>query len=373
MIVYLIMLMISMIGYKSISGKRTILDDRYHLPMFRYGKLYLNRIDLAIFFASLPFAVVSGLRYDVGTDYWPTYYTGFYRILNNIEFDGFEFGYFAIVKFIQIFTDNAFVLIFFLSVLFIYFTFKAIKEQSKDILLSILLLFITRYFFISMNGVRQFLAMAILLYSLKYVLSREKGKFLFWFFIAFSIHYMSIVFLPVYYLYTKRINFDKLICYIVIAAIGVLIIRGSIFKILANTRFGQADRYAYAGIKFTIFTIAMNVLICFTFYLSYKNNKEDPRYRLYLNIEFVAMLISIFIRAIPAMERVYWFYSFPIIISFPYCIKKERYAVLRWMIITFFVLYLIYDIIILRDHEVLPYQFIFGHEAKSIIWEYQMK
>lgn len=372
MAVYLIMLMVSVISFALISGKKTTLSVSYRSSFYN-GKIYLQKTDLAVFLAALPFALISGFRYAVGTDYWPTYYTGFYRILNNIDFDQFEFGYLAIVKLIQKFTDNAFVLIFCLSFLFIYFTFKAIKDQSQDIPFSIVLLFVTRYFFISMNAVRQFLAMAVLLYCLKYVLSGQKRRFLFWMFIAFSIHYMSILFLPIYFVFNKKIDPSKFVCYVAIATVVILGLKNIGFRILANTRFGQVDRYDYAGIKFTLFTIALNALICFTFYLAFDEKKDDPRYRLYLNIELIAMIISIFISAIPAMERVYWIYSFPLIISIPYCVKKNEHPILRWIIIIAFMAYLIYDIIILNDHSVLPYQTVFGHESQSILWGYQVK
>lgn len=367
MIVYLIMLMISMLLYVVISKKKTTLRNKSLHKADHSRKLYLRKKDFAVFFASVPFLLVSGLRYAVGTDYWPTYYTGFYRVLEGDRFDGFEFGYLAIVKILQKFTDNAFVLIFFLSALFVGFTFKAIKDQSPDILSSILLLFATRYFFISMNAVRQFLAMAIILYSIKYILSRQKNKFLFWLFIAFSIHYMSILFLPVYFIADKKINFKMFTCYIVVAAAITMVARNIVFRVLSNTRFGDPNRYTYAGLKFTIFTIVLNMLICVAFYLSYDKNKDDLKYRLYLNIEYIAMILAAFIRIIPGMERVYWIYSFPLIISIPYCIRK-KHRIIEWMIVAIFVVYLVYDIIVLKDHNVLPYQMIFGHEAKCILW-----
>lgn len=367
MIVYLTMLMISLLLYVLTSKKKTILGTENERVLFHGGRIYFKRTDLAVFGAAVPFILVSGFRYAVGTDYWATYYTGFYRVLENNGFDRFEFGYLAIVKIIQKITDNAFVLIFCLSLLFAGFTFKAIKEQSQDILFSVLLLVVTRYFFISMNAVRQFLAMAIILYSMKYILSRQRNKFLFWLFIAFSIHYMAILFLPMYYIAEKKINLKRFTIYCIEATAIIMVARNIVFRVLSNTRFGNSSRYDYAGLKFTIFTIVLNVLICVAYYSSYDESKDDLRYRLYLNIELVAMILAVFIGVIPAMERVYWIYSFPLIISIPYCIKK-KYQIIRWMIVAIFIVYLVYDIMILNDHNVLPYQTIFGHEARHILW-----
>lgn len=363
--------MISLLLYALISKKKTTLDNKNSHKTFKNGRIYFEKIDLAVFLAAIPFILVSGFRYAVGTDYWPTYYTGFYRILEGNGFDRFEFGYLALVKIIQKFTDNAFVLIFCLSILFVGFVFKAIKEQSQDILFSMFLLVATRYFFISMNAVRQFLAMAIILYSMKYILSRQKNKFFLWMFIAFSIHYTTILFFPMYYIADKKINLKKFTRYSIVAAAIIMMARNIVFRVLANTRFGNSNRYDYAGVKFTVFTIALNVLICVAFYLSYNENKDDMRYRLYLNVELVAMILAIFIGIIPAMERVYWIYSFPLIISIPYC-TKNKHRIMRWTIVVIFVVYLVYDIVILNDHNVLPYQTIFGHEAQHILWGYQV-
>lgn len=373
MVIYLAMLILSIIPCLFITRNKAPISNQDHCVNLRRGKMYLRKANLAVFLASLPFLFISGFRYAVGTDYWPTYYTGFYRVLNGIDFDRFEYGYLAIVKLTQRFTDNAFVLLFVLSFLFIYFTFRAIKEQSPDILFSVLLLFVTRYFFISMNVVRQFLSMAIALYSMKYILRKQKKKFLFGMFIAFSIHYMAILFLPVYFVYDKKIDIKKFILYGVTAGIIILVLKNIVFIILANTRFGNADRYEYAGVKFTLFTIMLNALICFSFYIQFNKVNGDPRYRLYLNIELIAMIISLFIGTIPAMERVYWIYSFPLIISIPYCIKREDHPILRWLIVAIFIVYLIYDIVFLNDHGVLPYQTIWGHQATPFLWGYQVK
>lgn len=360
--IYIVTFVLSLFMFLLISPNRYKINGRVRL--YHNGKI--NKVRMGVFFSFLPPFIIAACRYYVGTDYLRTYYTGFYRILEGNKVDGFEPGYYLLNKFIQLFTDNVFWLIVITSLIFVGFVYKSIGDISENIPLSIILFLITRYYFVGMNGVRQFMGMAILTYSLKYLYEdEEKRKFFFCVVLACSFHYMCILFIPVFFL--PKIELSKKRIVLAIGLTLVLFTYGvsTILKIITGTKYALlTQKYGVCGLKFTLFTIVLNLFLFLIGYCGYEQRKNDIKYRLFLNIEFMALLVSLVIRSIPLMERVYWFFSFPIVITFPYLSlsiekKKTRKIIVLIMIAIFFV-YMIYDISVLGDHNVLPYDTIFG-------------
>lgn len=321
-----------------------------------------NRI---FYFSSLPLILISGLRYDVGTDYFPTYYTGFYRILINEMGDGFEIGYILFNKIIQIFTDNVFVLFFLTAVLFVTFTFKGIFNLSTNIPLSIIMLLLTRYFFISMNGVRQFISLAILLCSIKYIIERNLKKYLFFILLAFLFHYTSILFAPCYLLCRLKISKLKFIFISLITVVSSKLIINLIKVLLIGTKYGKLlERFSVCGVKFAILTIFLNIVILFFAYIGYYKRKNDNKYIVFLNLQIISTLIAFVLRVIPLMERVYWIFSFSVIVTLPYLFQNiKNKKIFLFFISALFFVYMIYDIQFLGDHEVIPYNWIYNKKA----------
>lgn len=326
----------------------------------------LFEVRLALICSSIPVMFVSAVRYAVGTDYFNTYTNGYYRVSLGNESDHFEFGFNALIKILSsISPDNPNLLFIITSIIFVGFTFAAIYNLSTNILMSILLLFISRYYFISMNGVRQFIAMSIFLFALKYAIEEKIGRYVFWGIIAISFHYSLVIFFPVYFL--TRLKLTKEYLAILIGLVLVVVIDNgrilySLLLSVSTKYYGLTQRYQIAGTKFIVFTVAFNAVLMCIYYRYYNQSKENKVYRLFLNIQFIAFLLSLLLGTLPQVERVYWIFSFPMILSLPYMLRNIQNKAIRYSItiILFLVLtaYCVYDISILKDHQVLPYQWI---------------
>ena len=365
MIIYCITFIMSLLIYITVSNGKKF---QKNLAVNKKNKHYvINRVSIAVFLSALPPMFISAVRYYVGTDYFVTYYTGFYRILDGSRIDGFEFGYYWLNKIIQVFTDNVFVLFIITSIMLVSIVYKGIEQLSVDIPFSIMMFMFSRYYFIGMNGIRQFMAIAMLTYSIKYVSERDAKKFTLCMVFAISFHYTSILFIPVYFigrLYMTRMRF------IIITAIDIIFfsLGGKIiFQVLKSTKYGiLLLKYNVAGLNFSIATVVINLLLLYIAFENYSIRKEDEKYRVYCNIQFFAFLVSLVLRSIPLMERVYWIFSFPIIVTIPYFLSgktKNRKKAQKSIIAIIFFVYMIYDIVVLKDHNVLPYQWIFGRTA----------
>lgn len=319
--------------------------------------------------SAAPLVLVSGLRYNVGTDYFNTYYTGFYRVLNGVNFDHFEIGYWILTKIVQVFSDNAFVMLFLASLITIGFIFAAFRSLSNNVAFSIFLLFISRYYFISMNGVRQMMACAVLLFALKYAITRSFKKYFALCLLATSFHYSAIIVFPVYWLMNIEWNRTRLaIVFSASAVLGLFAFPVLVHIVPAGSKMGVIlQSYGLAGPLFTIGTILLNLFILTVYYLARSEGNESPWFRCFFTLQVFACASTLFLPSIPVIERIYWSFSLPSVVAIPGILKTISVQWVRIIgtvsLVAVLFVYTVFDIGYLKDHQVVPYSSIIGHKA----------
>lgn len=321
------------------------------------------------FLCFFPLFFLSAFRYGVGTDYFITYYDGFLRVLHHNDFDRFEIGYKALCQVIGRFTSNPQWVFIITAFLFSFFTFLAIYENSADVFFSVFLLVFTRNYFMSMNGVRQFVGMAIILYAIKYILNKDYKMYLVFFAIASLIHYSMII--CIVFIFADKIKLNKYIFFIAFAVVasfrfflGEKYINALIRSLMPVQKFIRhlENKGLYAGTNFAIVMFLINLTIFIIFYRMYKDFSWNLKYKFYLNIQAITVFICIMMTVVPLVERVYYIFAFTQILSVPYVVNLyhgNMKKVLKIGIATVFFIICIYDIFIKGDHEVVPYMSVF--------------
>lgn len=156
-------------------------------------------------------AGVSAMRKAVGNDYWV------YRFQFNLIMQGrhvsYEPGFNLVVWVIQYLFgyDNYFPVFAFFSLITCAFFVKALYDQAEWFAASLFLLMTGGFYFSSLNSVRYYLVLAVALYSTKYVLRGEYGKFTLWILGASLFHKSVLFVIPVYLLarYLSGIKIKK--------------------------------------------------------------------------------------------------------------------------------------------------------------------
>lgn len=143
-------------------------------------------------------AGVSACRIAVGNDYWV--YRFNFRLIAQERHVSSELGFNLIVKWMQkLFGyDNYLPIFAFFSLLTVWFFVRALHGQAVDYAFSLFLLMTGGYYFNSLNTVRYYLALAIALYSMQYVLRGEYGKFILWILFGCIFHKSILLVIPVY-------------------------------------------------------------------------------------------------------------------------------------------------------------------------------
>jgi len=155
-----------------------------------------NRVAIAAVYCLL--AGVSACRIAVGNDYWV--YRNNFKLIAQGRHVSSEPGFNYIVKWIQLLFgyDNYLPVFAFFSIVTVFFFVKALHDQGRCFAFSLYLLMTGGYYFYSLNSVRYYLALAVALYAMKYVLRGEYGKFILWILAGAMFHKSILLVIPVY-------------------------------------------------------------------------------------------------------------------------------------------------------------------------------
>lgn len=244
-----------------------------------------------------------GLRWETGTD-WIPYSTFFEKCLDISNQSDFEFGYLIISQLVRIVTNEYTVFLIIHAIILYSLVFSSIKKYSITPLLSLFLYYCMTLPLLGMN--RQFIALAICLFSIRYIVERKMIYFFCGIVLAMLFHKSAIMFFIVYFLNKEW----KRSTYLVILLIAFLIaISGIINKLPLNLFLmlgsDSAARMDFYTNKFLLGDININpvyvtlavmkrmfwilLLILYPFYVKNKNNY----YVIMLNINVISLVFYI--------------------------------------------------------------------------------
>lgn len=177
-------------------------DNHYENKGFLYTRQQiLNRLCLVSVFLLL--FLVSALRLNVGNDY--AKYVEFMHLIRCDAVVPTEFGFNWVVKILYGISGFENYLLVFAVFAFatIYLFLKAIYQQADSFPFSFFLFMALGYYFQTFNTVRYYLALAIALFAIPYVLRKEWGKFILLILLGATMHKSLLVVIPLYFLASR--------------------------------------------------------------------------------------------------------------------------------------------------------------------------
>ena len=168
----------------------------------REGQYILNRRSFlnksALLFLFTVLTGLAALRIDVGNDYG-----NYVNTFHEIYVGGYvvtEPGFNLLVRFLYTLSggENYLLVFGFFAAATTFLFLKAMYDQSLDFPLSFALFMLLGLYFRTFNTVRYYFVLAITLYSLRYVLKREYGKFMLLILGAALFHKSVLVVIPLY-------------------------------------------------------------------------------------------------------------------------------------------------------------------------------
>lgn len=298
---------------------------------------------------------------------------------NDFDYIYFEVGYILLMK-ICIGLGMPFQLFLaMVSLMIIAPIFLFIKQFSKNPTLSILIWICYIYFEFCLTGLRQALAMSIVLIGIKYLLSAKKYpliKFSLLVILASLFHKGALIaFAILAILYVKKL------WHAIIALLGALVVlfvfRSSLFVLMKdlfekdsfNT---SAEIYIGANI---IFLVLIAIFMIFVFTLNKEENllyqdtllgDGKAKTKSNFNINFLLLkmyLTSIIVALFFGMEtsaRSYMFFNQAIIVLLPNSIEKmdKKSKTLSYILFgVFFIVFFILETLVPNNFDIVPYKF----------------
>lgn len=299
------------------------------------------------YFLILLISIFIGFRSNL-PDY--TNYVNFYlklptNFMQAIKISNFDFLFIIFSVFLKLLYNNIYFYFFIIAFITIYLTFNAYKKLSNYYLISIYLYISSILLFLPMVQIRNALALGIIMNSIKYISTKEKGKYFSLIILASFFHWSSIVFIPVYYLnkikFKTKMNILLLILFpIIISLIGSNITH--ILEYLVNIIPFEKTKYKilfylnslrYSAVKsgFSPRLLSSSIILFIAVFFRNTLKKKQKMYDVFLGLyyiyfsfRFLVLYMGIFVRMFRLFE-----FSEPIILtSFIYLFKHKNLKII---------------------------------------------
>ena len=326
------------------------------------------RIVFLVFAISFPILLAS-FRVDVGTDFyayrglieWEMNHT-FVQVLSDYKM--FEVGFRIIVKIATL--PNSMIFAWgFLAFIPTILVFYTLKSQYKEISISVAYMtYIHVFFATSLNIVRQYIAVAIAFWGIKFIFENKFWKYLCVVLIAMSIHRSAFIMLPFYFLWehkkNRMVGKGRIVIISFVLCIGVAMWT-PILQMAMNI-VPVLNKYRYliignGGNNRDIFLRILLLIIGILFYKYYKN--KDERMLLFVYALFISVIMGITGYHTTYLKRLSLYYEIPTIVLFgylPFFFKNNGRLLVKlgiylysagWFVLMFFVL---------GQADLIPYQ-----------------
>jgi hypothetical protein len=284
----------------------------------------IKRLYLLLSFTSI--LLLSVLRFDVGPDY-ETYVDIYYNFINAvISFSPDKIIYGLLSLAFGMFDRGYIFVLGLYAFLTLFFVYKTLVER-KILLWGLVVFCFIGFFLDSFDRVRQLLAVAIFLYSIKYIEGRQPFKYLGYLLIATLVHFSAILLIPVYLFNRLTIKpltaFSILVFLFVIHMIGLTsLIQSYLYSYIPyyNNIYGESQFAESQGGFGTGLGFLFNILIIFYTILLLKGNK------VLWNMLFAACFLMLLSPGNLNIMRFSQYFYISLLIAFPYTFKLYRHS-----------------------------------------------
>ena len=257
-----------------------------------------------------------------------------------------EFGYLLFNKVLTFISPDPRTLYIARSIIVSVCITTVIRKHSCNYFVSVIFFFLLFGLNQSIFVVRQYLAIAIYLLSISYILDKNLRRYLFIWFIAFSIHKSLIVCLPLYWLYNYfKLKKENVVLVSCIFILGSYFIKS--FVLIIAERFGiYGDYLLNIGDDGNSTGLLIRSLCIFLPYIIFcsSNYSKDSYSSLFFWTSLLNVVMSIVLIGVPAGSRLYPCYNCFSMLVIPYiasCIhlKGQRNALMALLFVIFTYLY----------------------------------
>lgn len=330
---------------------------------------------VAFILSALSFFIVSAIRYDVGVDYLYRYAPDYINMGNGIDVPNLELGYKLIAKMCLFITKDYVIIFVVTSAIIIGLTFYTIFKESPYPALSVIIYFLTGFFFHSLNIMRQYLAISVLLFSYRYLVDKRYIAYIISVIVALLLHSSSIVIIIAMFLCDREV-FDlkrTIIVSVLLLVCGKYVWQFVVDVIVNHTRFAVYIGSEFDKTQLRISDIVVNGILYLIIYYLYKNTKEVGRKeKFFLNMQACSLFFMISASTMYLLFRISFYFGIFNIISIPYFLKKSNLEAKKKIVLLAILMITLFGNIYKTNikanaDEVRPYKTIFNVKNRKFL------
>jgi transmembrane protein EpsG len=261
-----------------------------------YSDINIPRLNkLFVFLVIVTLALVSGLRNNIGdTIFYMHSYKITHYTLGDIDFSG-DFGFNILQLLLQMISTDPQILVLVTATLTNILIIIILNQYSRIFELSVYVYITSGMFTTSMNGIRQYLAAAIVFTATKYILDGNFKKYALIILLASTVHKSALVLLPIYFI-VRREAWSK-VTYILIA-LSIFIVLGfnqfseMLFATIDDTQYGHYKDFSEGGVN--LLRVIVNAAPVIIAYIGrYKLKLVWPKSDYIVNLSIISMVFII--------------------------------------------------------------------------------
>lgn len=298
------------------------------------GKSGLNR-RIFCTLVVVQFTCISGFQYGVGKDYFS--YWNIYRTVQKITWEeARDYLYFrepvflAYTKIMTIlFGENPVPYFCGMAFACAFFLIKALCDRREHIVWSLYIYLCMGLFYVSMNQIRQQVALTIILYSIQFLENKKACKYFFWILIAAGIHNSALIMLPCYMLNSIDIkNRKTAIKMFLLVCLATFAMNSSLQAALKATPYGwMMEWQAGSQLNMLLNLIYRAALLLGSLIYIRQVLNRDKKYKVLYLLSMIGIVFQIISVSMTSIGRITtYFYAvfiflIPVVIS---CIPRRR-------------------------------------------------
>ena len=315
---------------------------------------------------------LSACRQNVGNDY--AKYVEFMHLVNSNAYVPTEPGFNLLVRIIYGISgfENHLLVFAVYSFATVLLFLLAIYEQSDEFPMTYFLFMALGYYFQTFSTVRYYLALAAALYSMKFVIRRQWGRFVLLVVIGSFFHKSLLVILPLYFLASVTWRKWQL------ALIGLfcttfLFFQDFYLKVVVFLYPTYEDtEYLEGGTSYINILRCLAVLLFSLLYYK-KSIRGNRKMQFYFYLNLGALVLYVFCSFLPIISRIGYYLTISHIFFLPALLRKTEKAGLRKFLRTGMVLAAVcyFAVFMSRAYDdgllILPYETFFFHDMVDIL------
>jgi transmembrane protein EpsG len=204
------------------------------------GPIYLKPNKIMAFVVIATFVLISGLRKNIGDTF---FYMHSYSITNftwEVIKSDKDMGFGILQKILKSFSDDPQILIFTTALITNVLIVMVLYKYSKLFEMSIYIYITSGLYIVSMNGVRQFLASAIIFAATKYLFEGNWKKYFLLVILASTFHQSAFILIPIYFIVRRKawtLSTFMLLFIALVLVLGYNQLSDIFFSVIADTNY----------------------------------------------------------------------------------------------------------------------------------------